>query len=312
MCCSRILWSMRSCSRRKQFRTGRPSIFSGMFLRISFISCDDKLIAFRQGPCLQTLADSLQARDFAAARPVLADLIDLAAADNSLLRPFLEQMLSAALGTCADLSLEADVRHQCLELFLTLCESKPTLARKVPQLVDRAAPVLLRMMVSEETDLREWSENVGDEEDEEEPSVRYGEEALERLLTALGGNRVVPATLALLPTSLQSSHWQQRAAGFRAIVVLVTGADKAVRAQIGTFVQWSVAGLQDAHFCVQHAAAGAVAALCTCFGPDVQRAHHGDIAPLLIRMLDAAVMPRLRSRAAKVAPFVLLWPFSRM
>ena len=234
---------------------------------------------------------------------MLSDLIDLAAADASLLRTYLDQMLSAALSTCADPSFEPDVRHQCLELFLTLCEGKPALARKIPQLVERAVPVLLRMMVSEHTEVREWSENVGDveDDDEEEASVRYGEEALERQLAAIGGNRVVPATLALLPASLQSPQWEHRAAAFRAVAVLVTGADKAVRAQLAALVQWSVAGLRDAHCCVQHAAAGAVAALCTCFGPDVQRAHHAEIVPPLIQMLDASVLPRLRSRAAKVA-----------
>jgi hypothetical protein len=258
-----------------------------------------------QGPCLQVLADALQARDNESTRQVLSDLIDLAAADTSLLRPYLDQTLSAALNTSADESVEADVRHQCLELFLTLCESKPTLARKIPMLVDRAVPVLLRMIASTQIDTKEWSENVGDleEEDEEEPTVRYGEEALERLLSSIGGNRVVPTTLSLLPSLLQSPSWGQRSAAFRAIIVLVSGADKAVRSQLTTLVQCSVVGLRDAHCCVQHAAAGAIAALCTCFGPDVQQAHHSEIVPPLIQMLDASVLPRLRSRSAKVQHF---------
>ena len=254
---------------------------------------------------MQCLADALQQRDFENSRAILSDLIDLAAADASLLRPCFEQLLSAALSTCADKSVEPSLRHACLELFLTLCESKPGIARKVPQLVERAAPVLLAMLVTENDDVSAWAENVGDvdDEDEDDESVRYGEEALERLLSAIGGNRVVPCTLSLLPASLQSPHWQHRSGAYRAIGVVVTSTDKALKPHLDTLVQWSVAGLNDAHYCVKHAASGSIAALCTCFGPQVQKAHHGAIIPALIQMLDGSMLPRLRSRAAKVPPF---------
>jgi hypothetical protein len=255
-----------------------------------------------QVPCLQTLSDSLQARDDENTRLILEDLIELAALDCSLLRAVMDQTLAASLSACADESVCDELRFTFLELFLTICESKPALARKVPGLVDRALPVLIRMMVCREVDPQEWAQNVGDaeEEDKEEQSVCYGEEALERLLSSIGGNRVVPVTLSLLPASLQSTEWAQRAAAYRAMVVLVSGADKALRPNLAMLTQWSVTGLRDPHCCVQHAAAGAVAALCTCFGPDVQAAHHAEILPALIQLLEPSVLPRLRSRAAKV------------
>lgn len=44
---------------------------------------------------------------------------------------------------------------------------------------------------------------------------------------------------------------------------------------------------------------GTLAALLSCYGPDVQSNHHAAIMPILARLLQADTQPRLRSRAVK-------------
>ncbi len=60
--------------------------------------------------------------------------------------------------------------------------------------------------------------------DEVEDSVRFGEEALERFMFAMGGARMVPATLPVAGHKLASPQWQSRYAALRAIAILASSA----------------------------------------------------------------------------------------
>lgn len=112
---------------------------------------------------------------------------------------------------------------------MTYAESKPALARKTPQLVERVL-TLTTAMIESVAESEEWDQNIGDDEDadEVEDSVHFGEEALERFMIAMGGNRMVPATLPLLAQKLASPAWQQRYAALRSLALLASSADKAL------------------------------------------------------------------------------------
>eukprot|EP00965_Chrysotila_dentata_P123462 4080480-Pleurochrysis_carterae.AAC.1 len=67
--------------------------------------------------------------------------------------------------------LEDSVRHLALEFLLTVAESAPTLARKLPDFCGMAVPVALQMMLEIECDsaeeLNAWEEENDDEEETE-------------------------------------------------------------------------------------------------------------------------------------------------
>jgi hypothetical protein len=193
------------------------------------------------------------------------------------------------------------VRGLALELLVSFTEARPALARKVPQLAERSVPVMLALAAAVE-DEDEWHKNVGDEEDKDEDAetVDTGVEAMERFLLAVGGNRAVPATLPILAARVAAPQWQQRYAALRGLATLVATADKALKEHVPSLVTTAVRHLADDHPYVAWAAAAALAALCTCFAPDVQTSQHAEIMPALLTLLGPDAHPRLRSRAARL------------
>ncbi|KAJ1493800.1 armadillo-type protein [Baffinella frigidus] len=228
----------------------------------------------------------------------------------------IDTLVVACLAVSSAESMDEQVRALALELLVSFTESKPALARKVLNLTERTVPVMLSM-AAEVEDEDEWHKNVGDEEDKDEDAetvdedaetVETGVEAMERFLLAIGGNRAVPATLPILavPATLpilaarvSSPQWQQRYAALRGLATLVSTADKALREHIPTLVASAVRLVADDHPFVAWAATSVLAALCTCFSPDVQADHHAEIMPALLALLSANSHPRLRARAAK-------------
>jgi len=173
-------------------------------------------------------------------------------------------------------------------------------ARKVPNFVETLLPVMCSMVECVEED-DEWDENLGDEEDKDDilDNVRFGEEAMARLFVAIGGNRSVPASLPIISAKLQSAKWQDRYAALRALDNLVGSAEKALKEHLAVLVASVVGLLRDGKPQVAWAASSVIAALCSCFAPDVQQTYHQSILPALMAMLEPSCHGRLRTRAAK-------------
>ena len=174
------------------------------------------------------------------------------------------------------------------------------LARKVPHFVETLLPVMCSMVQCIEDD-DEWDANIGDEEEKDEApdDVGFGEESMQRLFVAIGGNRTVPASLPIISSKVQSGKWQERYAGLRALSFLVGSAEKAIKEHLALIVQVAVRSLGDNKAQVSWAASGVVAALCSCFAPDVQTNHHQTILPAFLAMMEPTSHARLRTRAAK-------------
>ena len=98
---------------------------------------------------------------------------------------------------------------------------------------------------------------------------------------------------------MECARWQQRYAGLRALDQLVLTSEKALKEHLTNIVSIAVRMLSDAKPQVAHAAASVVAALCSCFAPDVQQEHHAIILPALMAVLEHGRHGRLRTRAAK-------------
>jgi hypothetical protein len=173
-------------------------------------------------------------------------------------------------------------------------------ARKVPNFVETLVPVMCSMIEDGEED-DAWDENLGDEEDKDETpdNVRFGEEAVTRLFVAIGGNRSVPASLPIISAKLGSAKWQERYAGLRVLDQLVSTAEKAVKEHLPALVDGVVNLLGDSKAQVAWAASGVIAALCTCFAPDVQKKFHQRIVPAVLAMLEPTRHGRLRTRGAR-------------
>jgi len=183
---------------------------------------------------------------------------------------------------------------------LCVCTLQQALARKVPNFVETLLPVMCSMVQNIEDD-EEWDANIGDEEEKDEApdDVSFGEESMQRLFVAIGGNRSVPASLHIISSKVESAKWQERYAGLRALDFLVGSAEKAIKEHLPLIVQIAVRLLGDNKAQVSWAASGVMAALCSCFAPDVQKNYHQAILPAFLAMMEPSRHGRLRTRAAK-------------
>lgn len=129
-------------------------------------------------------------------------------------------------------TLEEGTRHLAIEFVITLAEAReraPGMMRKLPQFISRLFTILMNMLLDIE-DVPEW--HTADTEDEdagESSNYSVGQECLDRLAIALGGNTIVPVASDQLPAYLAAPEWQKHHAALIALAQIAEGCSKVIQ-----------------------------------------------------------------------------------
>ena len=119
-------------------------------------------------------------------------------------------------------------------------------------------PIALRMMLELEGDtadeVREWENDEDDERGTEITNYDVGEEALDRISIALGGEIMLPVLNACVDEMVSSADWKQRHAALIAISQSGEGCEEQMMPHLGAIVTKVVAHFGDAHPRVRWAA----------------------------------------------------------
>ncbi|KAL9455439.1 hypothetical protein AB3S75_010793 [Citrus x aurantiifolia] len=227
---------------------------------------------------MRTLTESLNNGNEATAQEALELLIELAGTEPRFLRRQLVDVVGSMLQIAEAESLEEGTRHLAIEFVITLAEAReraPGMMRKLPQFI-----------------------KTEDEDAGESSNYSVGQECLDRLAIALGGNTIVPVASEQLPAYLAAPEWQKHHAALIALAQIAEGCAKVMVKNLEQVLSMVLNSFRDPHPRVRWAAINAIGQLSTDLGPDLQNQFHQQVLPALAGAMDDFQNPRVQAHAA--------------
>ncbi|KAL2557151.1 ARM repeat superfamily protein [Forsythia ovata] len=250
---------------------------------------------------MTTLTEALNCGQEATAQEALELFIELAGSEPRFLRRQIADVVGSMLQIAEAENLEEGTRHLAIEFVITLAEARdraPGMMRKLPQFISRLFAILMKMLLDVEDDPM-WHSAVAENEDAGETSnYSIGQECLDRLSIALGGNTVVPVASEQLLAYLAAPEWQKHHAALIALAQIAEGCSKVMTKNLEQVVNMVLTSFQDPHPRVRWAAINAVGQLSTDLGPDLQVQYHQHVLPALASAMDDFQNPRVQAHAA--------------
>ncbi|GFZ13112.1 ARM repeat superfamily protein [Actinidia rufa] len=238
---------------------------------------------------IRTLTEALNCGQEATAQEALELLIELAGTEPRFLRRQLVDVVGSMLQIAEAESLEEGTRHLAIEFVITLAEARekaPGMMRKLPQFISRLFAILMKMLLDIE-DAAAWHSGESEDEDAGETSnYGVGQECLDRISIALGGNTIVPVASEQLASYLAAPEWQKHHAALIALAQITEGCSKVMMKNLEQVVNMVLNSFQDPHPRVRWAAINAVGQLSTDLGPDLQVQYHQRVLPALAAAMD--------------------------
>eukprot|EP00899_Mesostigma_viride_P014218 jgi/Mesvir1/22798/Mv14182-RA.3 len=250
---------------------------------------------------LQALAHALNSGEEEAAQDALEMFIELADSEPRFLRRQLQEVVAAMLSIAETESLEDGTRHLAVECLVTFAEARdkaPGMMKKVPHFADRLFRCLLMLLTDIEDD-PDWHSADSEENEAAGETANHdmGQECLDRIAIAMGGDAVLPVAFHLLPQFLSHADWQKRHAGLIAIAQIAEGCAKGMVSQLEAVVTFVLNSFADAHPRVRWSAINAIGQLSTDLGPDLQMRMHEKVMPQLLHCMDDFHNPRVQAHA---------------
>jgi hypothetical protein len=250
---------------------------------------------------MRTLTEALNSGQEATAQEALELLIELAGTEPRFLRRQLVEVVGSMLQIAEAEALEEGTRHLAIEFVITLAEAReraPGMMRKLPQFISRLFAILMNILLDIEDDPAWHSADTEDEDAGETSSYSVGQECLDRLAIALGGNTIVPVASELLPSYLAAPEWQKHHAALIALAQIAEGCSKVMIKNLEQVLNMVLSSFQDSHPRVRWAAINAIGQLSTDLGPELQVQYHQRVLPALAAAMDDFQNPRVQAHAA--------------
>ncbi|KAL2540861.1 ARM repeat superfamily protein [Abeliophyllum distichum] len=250
---------------------------------------------------MTTLTEALNCGQEATAQEALELFIELAGTEPRFLRRQIADVVGSMLQIAEAENLEEGTRHLAIEFVITLAEARdraPGMMRKLPQFISRLFAILMKMLLDVEDDPMWYSAEAENEDAGETSNYSIGQECLDRLSIALGGNTVVPVASEQLLAYLAAPEWQKHHAALIALAQIAEGCSKVMTKNLEQVVNMVLSSFQDPHPRVRWAAINAVGQLSTDLGPDLQVQYHQHVLPALASAMDDFQNPRVQAHAA--------------
>eukprot|EP00124_Ichthyophonus_hoferi_P003083 Ihof_evm6s246 gene=Ihof_evmTU6s246 len=215
---------------------------------------------------------------------VLKSFVELAESLPSFLRPMLEDVVSTMTQIADNTQVDDECRRLAVEVLATYVENKPAQCRKLP-IFGSVIPVALKMMTEIDTD-DDWDDADDIDDDFDDTNSTVGEQMIDRLACALGGNAVFPAAFSHILGMIQSSDWKFRHAALMALSAIGEGCSKAMEEKLAQTVHGIIPYLQDPHPRVRYAACNALGQMATDFAPGFQEVFPATVIPALLACAD--------------------------
>ncbi|XP_052196429.1 uncharacterized protein LOC127803875 [Diospyros lotus] len=250
---------------------------------------------------MHTLMEALNRGQETTAQQALELLIELAETEPRFLRRQLVYVVGSMLQIAESEVLQEGTRHLAIEFVVTLTEAReraPGMMRKFPQFISRLFAILMKMLLDIEDDPAWHSAEIESEDAGESSNYSVGQECLDRLSIALGGNMVVAVASEQLPAYLAAPEWKKHHAALITFAQIAEGCSKVMLKNLEQVVNMVLSSFQDPHPRVRWSAINAIGQLSTDLAPDLQVQYHQHVLPALAGAMDDFQNPRVQAHAA--------------
>lgn len=192
------------------------------------------------------------------------------------------------------------IRHQPVEFFVTVVERVPTVVKKDQDTLKALLDLIFKLMIDIDSDIEEsWMRPKegfkADEEEEEEDSVHFGKTCVDRLVSSIGEEIMLPLLSTLVQTTLANNDdWRFKNAGLMALSQVGEYLDDIQK--ITPMVPVVIAHLQHPVPKIRYAALHCIGQMADDMTEDFQEAFHESILPAVAQML-ADPVPRVQAHA---------------
>jgi hypothetical protein len=115
------------------------------------------------------------------------------------------------------------IRHQPVEFFVTVIERQPSIVKKDTDTLKAVLDVIFKLMIDIDADIDEsWLRPKegfkADEEEEEDDAVHFGKTCVDRLVSSIGEEIMLPLLSTLVANTLANeTDWRYKNAGLMAL-----------------------------------------------------------------------------------------------
>ena len=115
------------------------------------------------------------------------------------------------------------IRHQPVEFFVTVVERIPTVVKKDQETLKSLMDIIFKLMIDIDADIDEsWMRPKegfkADEEEEDEDAVHFGKTCVDRLVSSIGDEIMLPMLSTLVQNTLANNDdWRYKNAGLMAL-----------------------------------------------------------------------------------------------
>lgn len=264
---------------------------------------------------MRVLTDALNEGDEAAATEALDIFVELAVSEPRFLRQNIIDVVSCMLQIVRADQLEEGTRHLAIEFLIGLAEAggldegarrvavgflvglveAPDQRQKLPhEFVGRLFAALMEMLLDIEDDPLWHAADRDDGDAGETSNCEVGQECLDRLAMALGGEAVVPLAVELLPGCLADPDWRKRHAGLITLAQIAEGCAKEMRKDLEHVITMILNLFHDSHARVRWAAIHAIGLISTDLSPDLQQRQYQQVLPALAGAMNDFQNPRVQ------------------
>lgn len=193
------------------------------------------------------------------------------------------------------------IRHQPMEFVVTIVERKPSVVKKDSEFLKDILDNLFRLMIDIDEDIEEsWMRPkegyVPDADDEEEDNVHFGKDCVDRLVSSVGEEIMLPLIGTLVTNTIQNdSDWRFKHAGIMAFSQVGEYVDDPEK--IAVMVPVLVEHLAHPNPKVRFAALHCIGQLAEDMAETFQKRYAGNVLEPLVAVLEDSV-PRVQSHAA--------------
>jgi hypothetical protein len=192
------------------------------------------------------------------------------------------------------------IRHQPVEFFVTVVERVPTVVKKDQDILKALLDLIFKLMIDIDQDIDEsWMRPKegfkADEEEEEEDSVHFGKTCVDRLVSSIGEEIMLPLLSTLVQATLGNNEdWRYKNAGLMALSQVGEYLDDIQK--IAPMVPVVIAHLQHPVPKIRYAALHCIGQMSDDMTEEFQEAFHESVLPAATLILDDPI-PRVQAHA---------------
>ena len=231
----------------------------------------------------------------------LVEFNELAEIEPKFFRKNFKELFVAFQGIVAkDDYTNPTIRHQPIEFFVTVVERIPNVVKKDQETLKALLDLIFKLMIDIDQDIDEsWMKPKegfkADEEEEDEDAVHFGKTCVDRLVSSIGEEIMLPLLSTLVQNTLANNDdWRYKNAGLMALSQVGEYLDDIQK--IAPMIPVVILHLQHPNPKIRYAALHCLGQMADDMTEDFQESFHETVLPALNQMLDDPI-PRVQAHA---------------